>query len=535
MAGIYEPKHVLNPDYFIGLSFILIGLYKTVPGVSWYGFFLFLLLAMSYCNLVYVTYNFLVFLKPKRLWQLVPGVLVFCGFMQEFIMRNTFTTAACLLTGSATLLMVFRLGPAFALYIGLCILLGLLTRLEIAVITLLLASSLTLVALWFQNKKAIIQRLLPVVILPLFMSNVLKWALPTSETIDFGKFSFYESLIQDAYILPISSDIKDPATQLKLEAITTWNHFDADILTEDWLHNLYAQPHNFEVKQFLYFKTLNLIQFADRYQGRQSCFNWLYKEIVLFMINLVLIVAFGPILLGLRKTVLLSVLWLLAGVLILLIALIAKMEDRLLGPYLLILTVFNLYTFAAWSNKKWKSIYIVVLVIPLCCFSAYRAKACIKMSELLMADKIQKQKFIAELNSFNHKIILFDLYTAYFVDTGPFCVPNLNKENQYVLPFHYISRHFKSNIDYWTNKCGSANSNKILNCLNEKSDQVVFIYNTYNISFLHRWNVFFYNDTINFCPVYNKSVLRSYKNPFLWGNQAYSYYIIKRHPDLNSN
>lgn len=523
--GIITPEPVYNPHEFTGFAPLLIYLYKTFPPVAWYGGFIYVALFFAYSLLANVFYKLTEAQIRGNIFKLTLAAITFSLLMQEFIQRNNFTVLGCLLTGAGVLFYSTQKQTLLSIFLSaIAVVSGLLIRFEISFIVLVfsIASSLTLAVIFGNTTKR--NGLLTLMAVCVALHFGIRYLNYNKDAIDFNELSVYEQLIQDAYIYPEKvSEIE----LLKLEAVRGFNQFDTRVIDENYFKGLYR---NYSlswsaVGHLVINKLQRVYEFGNRYQQGSLCLNWWARDVFLFCIAVFYAVV--ALLKGYSRKTVIAV-WLIitgAVIIILTVAILAKMEDRLLGPLLVLLNLFVLA--AIRYSAKSRSLPLVVVLAPMLILGAYRFQQCAAAHTILAADIEAKRAFIEELNRHEGKIILFDMYTAYLLHLGPFENIYLSKKNKYNAGFHYIVRHFYSTQNYFGQLCGTNKTDEIIRCLYSKKDKVLFAYYTYNIDFLARWSQGIYNQPVQFVPTEKSSHLGRTSNVYIWGNMQHNYFIFK--------
>jgi hypothetical protein len=523
--GILIPQPVYHPHEFTGFAPLLIYLYKTFPAVAWYGWFIYALLFFAYSLLANVFYTLTERQVRGSILKLALVAITFSLLMQEFIQRNNFTVLGCLLTGAGVLFYSTQKQTVLNIFLSaIAVLSGLLIRFEISFIILVfsIGSSLTLAVIFGNTTKR--NGLLALMAVCVALHFGIRYLNYNKDAIDFNGLSVYEQLIQDAYIYPEKvSEIES----LKLEAVRGFNQFDTRVIDENYFKGLYGDYSLSwsAIRHLVINKLQRVYEFGNRYQQGSLCLNWWARDVFLFCIAVFYAVV--ALLSGYsRKTVI--AIWLIitgAAIIILAVAILAKIEDRLLGPLLVLLNLFVLA--AIHYNAKSRALPLFIVLAPLLLLGAYRFEQCAAAHTILAADIEAKRAFIEELNRHEGKIILFDMYTAYLLHLGPFENIYLSKKNEYNAGFHYIVRHFYSTQNYFGQLCGTNKTDEIIRCLYSKKDNVLFAYYTYNIDFLARWSQGIYNQPVQFVPTEKGSHLGRTSNVYIWGKMQHNYFIFK--------
>jgi hypothetical protein len=459
------------------------------------------------------------------IFKLALVAITFSLLMQEFIKRNNFTVLGCLLTGAGVLFYTTKRQTVLSVLLAsIAVLSGLLIRFEISFIILVFtaASSLTLAAIFGNATKR--NGLLALMAVCLTLHFSIRYLNYNKDAIGFNELSLYEQLIQDAYIYPEKvSEIES----LKLEAVRGFNQFDTHVIDENYFRGLY-QGYSFTwpmLKRLVATKLQQFYAFGNRYKKDSRCLNWWARDV--FLLCIAVFYAVVALLSGYSRKAVIAVWLIIAGavIIILTVAILAKMEDRLLGPLLVLLNLFVLA--AIHYNAKSRALPLFIVLAPLLLLGAYRFDQCAAAHTILAADIEAKRAFIEELNRHEGKIILFDMYTAYLLHLGPFENIYLSKKNEYNAGFHYIVRHFYSTQNYFLQLCGTNKTDEIIRCLDSKRDKVLFAYFTYNMDFLARWSKGIYNQPVKFVPAERGSHLEQTSNVYIWENMQYNYFIFK--------
>ncbi len=529
MANLFRGIPFSQPLYsepqFAVFAIVLIKLYKCFPLIAWYGWFIYLLLFFVYLLLSVLFFRIIKKQTDHSLLKLILAALVFSLLMQEFVQRNNYTVLGCLLTGTGILYLTFKSKrPVNLLLAMVAILAGLMIRIEISIIVFALTISLALLACVANRQQAKIWYVVSGSGTCLLLTLIMHQIFYNPDEIQLNELSFYEQLVQDAHIYPVETDV---VAALKSEAVQGWNQFDQAVIDQGYLKSQYKKLGiNFPfIKNLLIVKLRMFYQFGNRYTGRQVFFNWWNKDLFLLAIA----IFYGLIFLA--RASLISGSWvaliqiLLLTIAVLTIAVLAKMEDRLLYPLLIVLIFFVLLNSCVAPKRRPLPLYIILL--PLLAFGFYRFNECRAARLVLDEDIAGKRAFINELNKNSGKIFLFDMYTVYLLHLGPFENFNLSKKNEYAAPFHYLAIHFHSTQNYFPQKCGTDKVDEIIDCLHQKGDTVIFAYWEYNIDFLKRWNHVIYKKSIDFEPVSETNRLTGVSNAYIWGAMHHNYYILR--------
>lgn len=515
-----------DPDYFIGLSSIIIYLYKHFSSISWLGYFLFSLLSVVYI-LNLITINSLI--RKHNLSNKITLLFSFLlsGIFHYYFFRLNFTSISCLAV--ATGLVYTELSSKNRdKFIGFSLsIIGLLIRWQTAFIIYLLYL-IYIVIIFFESRKRFSKVKPSLIYIPItfILFFAIKLNIKNSDVINLYKTTPFEFLIQDAYFISESKNISYNESLIR-DAIKYWNTQDGEIINRDWYLNMLKNSTTSwsQIVEIFEKKLVYSLKSSVKYENQQKSMNWNFK-LLFYLIPLItalyISIKSKPI-----NYKYYPIFLLLSFLLISAIAIIVKIEDRILFPYLFFIYFLSIIYFNGNEEQAYKlSFNNNLFKMYFLAFSIFLFVNTYNQSKILKEDLDNKSKFIEEVNSFEGKIFLLDGFSPYLFQTSPFKNVTLNKKNSYLLTLHYGRNNFSS-IQNSFPGCHNLSYIETFKCIESHKDNVIFIYADHNIDFMKKWNSNFYNLNSNFKKINTHSILANLKNKFIFGDVGMNYYILE--------
>lgn len=515
-----------DPDYFIGLSYVIIFLYNNFPSISWLGYFLFCLLALVYfLTLIVLNYTIKKHSQNNKLNLLISFFIA--GIFHYYFFRLNFTAISCLAVATGLVYTQISLKKHHKL-IGFSLsFIGLLIRWQTGIILYLLYFIyLSIIYIESKDRFAKIKPSLYFLPITFILFFSVKLNVKNSDVMNLYKTTPFEFLIQDAYYKPESKNISYSESLIR-DAVIFWNTQDREIINRDWYsYMLKSSLSSFgQIKETLINKVKFALSSSIKYSKEQNSMNWHYK---LFLYLIPLILVFYLSINNKSNGYKYHYIFILIGFLLIsAIAVLIKIEDRLLFPYLFFIYLLSIIYYENNQDNIYKKLLkSKAFNIFLLGFSTYLFLNTYNQSKILKQDLVTKSKFIEEINEFNGKIFLLDGFSPYLFQTSPFKNVSLNKNNSYLLTLHYGRNNFYSIQNSFPN-CYNLSYIETFKCIESKKENVIFIYADFNIDFLKKWNSNFYNLNSDFKKIKPHSLLSNFNNKLLFNDVDIDYYIIE--------
>lgn len=522
-SSLYSPLPIFDPDYFVGLTNIILYFSKVQPKVGWLGVFLSLQL---FC--CFILWNILILKLLRkhfctRLFWVAMGALTVSAFI-FFFFRLNFTTIAVLSLSLGFFNLFIARNPitlAFSFYV---LLTGLLIRWNIGVpllvlyLTTVFFCSFTLSHFKKKTSRIAIYSSIAFIIL-----IALRTTTQHPDAINFNVDSRLEWLVQDGYMIGFNS-VNETWTDeelLKLEAIASWNTQDSEQITPQTYVDLFSKSYTGLESLFriLQVKCHILLYSLSRYEGFQSSLNWGWK--VLSLLLLIITTSLFTFIYHRQNRVAILGSGLLVYMFIFSIVVFAKLEDRFIIPLLLVLLLACLLMSNSISISLNYQKYLGTALIIFSIVSFYNT---IQQSSVLQQDLNHKRALITTVeNNFKGRTLLLDTYTTYYFQTSPFKTISL-EDIKLVLGLHYGRNNFKSLRDYFFKEGEKVSYANIFPKLAD-NPEYIFFYRDINASFMNKWNDTFYD--LPYTLQQERKMIPPASNYYLWDQHRYRFYTLR--------
>jgi hypothetical protein len=516
---------IYDPDYFVGLSKVFILLFNFFPNIGWLGFFLMsLMLAVFLLSNFLLVKGFNVIHLPK--YKQVLYCLVIASIFSTFFFRLNFTVTCILSVSIGLLFFEYNQGKKIAVIGVVLFMLGLLIRWHVALIFIVIHLFYLLIKYYKRgNFKSQVKRNLIVQLLAIVIFASIYAFTFNEDVIELHETTPFEWMAQDMYALSfIDSETLTEEDKFKLNALRSWNTQDGEVLDKRFYKVLYDKGKltYSSILGFLKNKLELAVYFSSRYVGDSSPLNWSKK--FLGLLTLLVFLSFIHFR-GKRHVVFLvgslSILFL--------ILILIKSEERVAIPFLIIVSMYLIMVEPNINRNNYNKTANKALLIGVFSFATFLLINNYNQSRILLKDLKTKSIFIDELNnSINNKIVLFDAFTPYMLQTSPFKTVKLNPSNNYSLALHYGRNNFASvNNRFSKEKTSRTTYINTFEEIEKRKEDVIFIYTKYNIEFLTEWNKYFYNRIDSFDLLFENSVLSNGQNSYLWNEMEMDYYQLR--------
>lgn len=527
--SLYTPFPIYDPDYFVGLSQIFIFLYKEYPDVGWLGYFLTMLLSISYLIVLMIIINSQTIRKNKLL--LYALIIILSCIIQFSLFRLNFTGVSIIGLFAGYFLIAFNNNSQLKFLGFLIFTISLLIRPNVLTVITLQLLIISICNYFIEGKEKKQLRDITYFVISLLVLITLRITLHNADSNNFDVNGRLEWILQDGYLLNVSSEIlNNERIRLIYEAIISWNTQDAEILHQNTYLELFKLLYEKNNLLHILIRKLNLsIYFINRYHGDFESFNFLCKY-------LLLIITFLAIsLITLIKTYhskpfyyFSSVIFSTIG-LITIIIFFAKIEERFILIYIWSIT---LVLFLSCNKHKVKIGFrgLIFFLISLAIGFQYITQS-IAQSKILEKNLVKSKNTLKYINNnFKGKTVLLDTYTPYLFNESPFKTIKIDSTVNLSMSLNYTRNYFFSIQNYWKNHCNIDNSYiQSFRCISELKENVVFFYLDYNIHFIKRWNAHFYKEFNDF-KLYDQQFI-PVDNLYLWDRHQYNFYQLSTNND----
>lgn len=203
---------------------------------------------------------------------------------------------------------------------------------------------------------------------------------------------------------------------------------------------------------------------------------------------------------------------------------IYKLEDRVTLPLYLGYILFFMAGQTKLNKRNYRS--LLFLLLP---FLAERGVHMYDDNKTLNEERLVKQEFIKELEGFDAKIFVYDLWSMTLIHNKPWDIVRLDKVNQvHVVYGEAWSNVLSGHMDYLKSLTGETSFESFIDYLLNNQEDVVLVLSEYRASFLQSYLTKVYNYQLDFIPVEGDFALEKCKFSFTWAPTKYNYYQIKR-------
>lgn len=532
-------------DHAIGCFFLLaqlfVKLYRFVPSVPWYGTLMGFWMFLATVNFLIFVLNYIIpYLTDKKWLAVLLCILLYQLIWIENVYLINFTRTAVLLMGTSFLNLVSityknQRGKYYwliASYFMCTFLLGLFLRMEVVYILL----PFFVIYIFIQQKNKAYRTIAALMLCLLVFKAAEKYFFP--QDVAPGK--------KIAHILNIVDGLNTYNPNLDLLATSPknlalfYNYFpDSTSVSDVYLKSIGpASPIDLiGVKYFwrnLNSEILKSVNYTAEYHHP---LNWFWKTVCFVFFNLVIL---GLSFFYVMKNRLEGRLFMLQILLVtaflitaLLITVLAKMEDRVLNPALIIFTMGYLAVWLQHNNivKGLNSkAFLCVLTIVLAASATGRTLNYLVVANQKNDELKLKKSIIDELNvNFNNKLIFFDVWTMSVLHQSPLDKIKLNPSNTYTAYGDYFSNFQPAHVQYLKDMCGKTDFISFYKCLYERRSNVVFVFSKqYRKELIEKYAKDVYGQKIAFKEINANSKLSRLHYSFLWVRQDFKYYTLDK-------
>jgi hypothetical protein len=522
--------------YFRGIGHIFVALYKYFPAVPWYGI-VFLLTAWLTCTFIFsILYKAAIRLGLSFPIQILIYLIAYCAFMYDAVMLLNFTKLSLFLCSTSILYFsILYIESEIILSLKSSIILlifniSFLIRPETNILSVIPSCGLLVChALYFSPDNKVKTGLLAsiLLILPLLTlwadNNV--WASADKKEFQ-KKWKDIHSLLDENNInKQIATEaLKNPKDSIRLVALSSWYYYDETKIDAAYLKKI--NDTQYTNKSLAYKAITQYFNAAKRYTANYSPqLNWFNKG-AFFLIMCVLLTAL--IVRTSEKNRTITTLSLLIGpvALILFVAILYKMEERVYTPYIvaILLSLITFYSFLKPPSNK--------SLITCLCILAIMGVVNVYQNHKLSAfkkDELEKKRgIIAELNNtYSNKILVFDYFSRLLIHDTPFTNAYLNNSNTYLIWGENSLQQFASHRKYLTSILGKNNFSSFIDYTLSHTENTVFVICNYRRDLIQSYTRILYNKPIKFTRQFttqNNADKLHYS--FVWDSISYNYYKI---------
>jgi hypothetical protein len=545
----FQILHLLNGEvthqpsgFFYMVVFNLVGefiywFYQHYDGVNWYGIFLYSLVYLSILNINVIL---LYLISPKKIAGFLLFILFGFAFYAAFLIENVyllnFTRVGLLLlfTSFLSLAIFYKTKPIssyfkYFLYTYFFVLffVGLSIRPPVSI--MLLPFCGWFLMFYFPFKLSLKLNSLMAIVILIYVG--MSWITLSSER----KADMRNVYQSERYMLNIldgqnldSTIERSQRDEIKLKALNSWYFADQDsLLNNDFLKKFGGGQSM--TKQLTQNWRKNLKEEYLKASSSYSAYylpqlNWWYKS---FIFTLVLLLI--PLVLYFSKTTSLRQSFVLMGYLllsifyILIIAILIKMEDRVLAPILIFLLLSVLICAGSFA-KSIKSAVFILLAIAFSVIGAMRSFDYYGVSVQRAHGLKMKEYVRLELDQqFADKYIVFDFFTMLFLETSPF--EDVNFSDKWI-----------SGIEVWNRHLPYIESiNKVVGCqkwpcffekIAQQPYDFIFFYKDERISITEDYFDIIYDTSLKFEDLSEDMVISKFHYSLHWVPFDFGYYRI---------
>jgi hypothetical protein len=153
------------------------------------------------------------------------------------------------------------------------------------------------------------------------------------------------------------------------------------------------------------------------------------------------------------------------------------------------------------ASEKSNKLILSVLLSMLILFSGFKLFSIQKSASQKKEELVAKNAFVAELNTFHGKMVVFDTYTLCLLGNDPIHMAALNKDNQLVTTGDYYQRFFAQYKNYWIARCGSADYLAVMQYLSAHRDAVLFVSEPNRLHMSTDYLNLFYHFPVSYQPL----------------------------------
>lgn len=462
-------------------------LYINFPDIAWYGFFFIFYIYLATVN---ATYFFLLKVEQlnDRRWKcaLYVGLLFFISVWFDQVYLLNYTQISILLVGTSLLLLVEILNrqklsinvSLGALYLSICMMIGLLTRPDVMILVIGPFSFYLVVRL--KGHKQPIKTIITCLAVGVIFIGICRFQIDSN----FNKINKTISHIINLTDLrntfkPFNILLEE---DIRYKAIFLYYWPDEELISDQQLQK-WGPQQSLKSLSLKHLKENFFIEWkrAARTYQQEYCpgLNWMPPLICLIILSLSLIAVRYFYAKETKSQLLYSdflLLFLVVFMLVLVMAL-AKMEARIAMPLISLVTLSILGNTVKSSSHFFytRTGFSMLVLITVFCF--VRVQQNYRTASDKKQECLKKEAFVEELNAqFSDKLILFDIWTLSLLHASPLKNIQLNPRNTYLTYFESWSNFLDCQQAYWKQKCGKASFQRVYSCLYAQKEDVVFVH-----------------------------------------------------------
>lgn len=525
----------------VGLSRIYHYLYLHCSNFPWYGLIICFYAFLATFNLVYfLSCTFDKLLKKNTLIFILLTLFIFILIWVENIFLLNFTRISILLIGTSFLLidhitnssLTVKQKYLWTLYLSIVLLIGILTRPESVIVLIV-----PFLFYFFRHYKS--PRTLFKIFLILALNGIIS-GITYTLSIDSDIKQKNKNI---AHILSITDGMNTNQKKafelinedIRYKAVFLYYIPDDDLVNEESLKKWGSAKF---VSTNKIIKSWHKLRY-EIYKARLSYgkeylekLNWFNLFIGLLIFNFLL--CFLNIVFSLRENKLIPIAHFLAissfTIIIILITVLYKMENRVTIPSIAIISLMGLSMISKSNiknrfNDKAIAISLFLLLTPTIIQSINYYKISLEKKK----ETELKRNFINELNqSFENKIIFYDIWTMSLIHLSPFEVAKLNSSNMHTNHKENWSGFISDHVHSLEKMCGNTDFVNFYNCLFLKKEDVVFVFTKdTRIGFIEEYALKVHNINMEFSEILDNSELKKINYTFLPHKYEFGYFTLK--------
>lgn len=522
--------------YWKGYACLFGWLYGWKPHLPWYGIVHLLLMVWLLANLAI----FLARWVPANIpfpRRVLAGALLYIAFLLPYCNAPTFTTTSLFLTGLGLINLwggrTTGAGAPWTFYHLLSMAAGFLIRPRVALLIVIALLPFLVHAILrdFRDKRAV-----AVLVSPLLVVVGLILSFKALESPD--NRAYREKV---AYIRPVLDgfnfsrqyeDLRGLARRdsIIMMAARTWFTEDEAIFSKEYFETIgHTDLLHPDVRKNWKRNLAQEWEKAGRYPRDYLLYlNWEKPIRLLLLLNLgLLLLPFfsrnkpGP------ATLLLHVAKPLAFTfLVLLVAVLYKMEGRVLIPMALVFTAIyarEVHRYMPEGSRWLTGLMLYLMLSAAILLPDYWKGAVNKTHEVAV-----KRNIIADINHrFHDKVVVLDYYSSWIIHGNMLEYVPLSDRNRYAVwgepGFHY----FRKYREYLGTLCEDISFLGFFECLKDRDD-VVFVMSEQRAVLIRDYARLLYGLELDFKPIDDGQTISRLKYSYLWFPMNYRYYVIEK-------